>query len=1570
MRVHVAILLLALAASVSARKLMQTNKVDATSQGSGGPEAGSSTLTIGGTDPLTGTAIATTFTAATGKDAKVAISGESRNSDDIFGRAANGASGTSTDGQVTAIAAQGTFATPRSSGAAALAAANIVGTGTVSAYGGVRPGFQDVQASLSDIEGSLSTTRAGAYGTDARASIGALLYNQQLGTLSESESLSSTSTGLSKAESTAGSGLPALGPYGDFKDRLTLTVTDAITALTNPLKPESSAFGFAQLSERHRGPALVCRTWAELVCTPQLLSSRPLHFSGSGRRLRSFAGWVAQRAAGHAAALRGLRRLEVTTSGMQYLDFKAPLAGLTTLQELHLMGEPLCMLPGEGASLPTSLTKLRLTTSFSEQPPLDLTPLTRLRNLHHLFIDCVETPADAYTALLALSSLRVLVLSTCDHLPACLPQLSQVQALHLRDTPNNFEAEEEEMVASAAQLDAALSQLTQLTRLFLQGLRYCCQLCPALADLDELERFSCSGWKPQDPRLPDGPWLASLRQLSLPIECLVASPGQLPRLSWLEELELLCGWSDWRVARAWQPSESELAVVRWAGRHPRLRRICFMAPLALPERRQQLQAALAAGQAANPALELLLFNVGSPAALFSASAFMRMRAARLSGPLWVALLVATAAAQWPPVNQTLEGALQAQARTVLLKQKQAFTNWDGFATANNVTGWNAKAPLCTWSGVECNDDASLSNGWSLIFSSCNPDSAGGWQPCSRQAVGTLVEELATLETLRQLLMDGQRLTGTPLYDSWANNGSFPQLDSLTLSNNWLNGTLPDSWGAPGAFAQLDTLTISNQGSQFTGTLPESWASLGAFPSLKLLDLSYSYVNGTLPDSWSSGEGFPQLANLDLSGVRLWGTLPSEWQLPELATLAVGGTLFTGSLPATWGQPGNLDSLVTLNLNGCRLNGTLPAAWGQNAWPNLQVLSLDQCRFSGSLPAAWGRNGAFEELTNLTLAFNALSSTIPASWGYATSFAKLQQLDLTANRVCGGVPAGLPVDTVCQGGTNNCVARPCDPAVLASPPPDAGGGNGTTSSTSSSSSTNVGAIVGGVVGGVVALGVLAFLALRARKGWLRRGPVQLHPGSDSLKLEEDPTPKAGNLSVFGGRSNPDLPPEVVVGMPPPLGSGPSSGGRACPSADAGAGGAAAVAAVGSASLLAERLAALRSLEGGSITSPQAGRRALAEDPVLSYISTHLASLRRQCSMRREASLRREPSASGPSASSPSSSSRAASITSGPLAEWEVQYEEIRFERPCGAGSYGAVYLAHWRETPVAVKILLASGAGSLETCRDEDFLLPEGVLRELQDEAAVMVRMRHPNVVSFMGICLTPPCIVTEWCAKGSLFDVLRSAARHPDRAAVLSMGLRLQMAVDAARGLLYLHRHVPAIVHRDVKSPNLLVDEHYRCKVADFNLSRLLAANQGGVASQGGPTNPIWMAPELMEGGQATAKSDTYAFGLVLFELLTWRLPWRDFDTPFQIMFAVLQGERPAIPPRHELPGPDTLAFAGLDAYIALLKECWADDPAARPSFDQIVPRLAALLAQAPRSPGAALLSEGGEGELARRGTL
>ncbi len=195
------------------------------------------------------------------------------------------------------------------------------------------------------------------------------------------------------------------------------------------------------------------------------------------------------------------------------------------------------------------------------------------------------------------------VLNGCDHLPACLPQLSQLQALHVRDTPYALHPEAEEMAASAAQLDAALSQLTQLTRLFLQTLEYCERLPPALADMEDLRVFSWSCQRLWDPTLPPGAWMDGLRQLSLPVECLVSSPAQLPRLRRLEELELICGYRECHPPPPWQPTDSELAVVRGAGRLPRLRHLHFFVQVdQLPEAQQLLQAALDDAVAANPAL--------------------------------------------------------------------------------------------------------------------------------------------------------------------------------------------------------------------------------------------------------------------------------------------------------------------------------------------------------------------------------------------------------------------------------------------------------------------------------------------------------------------------------------------------------------------------------------------------------------------------------------------------------------------------------------------------------------------------------------------------------------------------------------------------------------------------------------------------------------------------------------------------------------------------------------------------------------------------------------------------------
>lgn len=161
----------------------------------------------------------------------------------------------------------------------------------------------------------------------------------------------------------------------------------------------------------------------------------------------------------------------------------------------------------------------------------------------------------------------------------------------------------EDDAAAAAQLDATLSSLTQLTQLFLQTLDYCARLPPALAGLEHLRSFSWSFRKLREPQLPAGPWLASLRQLSLPIECLATSPEQLAQLQQLEELELLCGGSNGHTHAPppWQLSTADLDVVRWAVRHPRLRRL---SPTVLSDMPPAIQCVLDEAQHGNPALHV------------------------------------------------------------------------------------------------------------------------------------------------------------------------------------------------------------------------------------------------------------------------------------------------------------------------------------------------------------------------------------------------------------------------------------------------------------------------------------------------------------------------------------------------------------------------------------------------------------------------------------------------------------------------------------------------------------------------------------------------------------------------------------------------------------------------------------------------------------------------------------------------------------------------------------------------------------------------------------------------------
>lgn len=147
----------------------------------------------------------------------------------------------------------------------------------------------------------------------------------------------------------------------------------------------------------------------------------------------------------------------------------------------------------------------------------------------------------------------------------------------------------------------------------------------------------------------------------------------------------------------------------------------------------------------------------------------------------------------------------------------------------------------------------------------------------------------------------------------------------------------------------------------------------------------------------------------------------------------------------------------------------------------------------------------------------------------------------------------------------------------------------------------------------------------------------------------------------------------------------------------------------------------------------------------------------------------------------------------------------------------VYKGSWCGTQVAVKKLRkdlfqldmdddGSDDELVLTTRDASFDT-NASLQSLQQEVNILASVRHENVVLFLGVCLDPLCIVTSYYGMGSLYDVLAHMRKHPERRRTLTWRRRINMVLDAAKGMYYLHSREPAILHCDLKSPNILVDK-------------------------------------------------------------------------------------------------------------------------------------------------------------------
>ncbi|KAL3532046.1 hypothetical protein ACH5RR_005567 [Cinchona calisaya] len=265
--------------------------------------------------------------------------------------------------------------------------------------------------------------------------------------------------------------------------------------------------------------------------------------------------------------------------------------------------------------------------------------------------------------------------------------------------------------------------------------------------------------------------------------------------------------------------------------------------------------------------------------------------------------------------------------------------------------------------------------------------------------------------------------------------------------------------------------------------------------------------------------------------------------------------------------------------------------------------------------------------------------------------------------------------------------------------------------------------------------------------------------------------------------------------------------------------------------------------------------------------------------------------------------------------DIPWSDLVLKEKIGAGSFGTVHRADWNGCDVAVKILMEQ---EFHGERFNEFL------REVQ----IMKRLRHPNIVLFMGAVTKPPnlSIVTEYLSRGSLYRLLHK----PGAREALDERRRLCMAYDVAKGMNYLHKRNPPVVHRDLKSPNLLVDKKYTVKVCDFGLSRLKANTF--LSSKSAAGTPEWMAPEVLRDEPSNEKSDLYSFGVILWELATMQQPWSNLN-PAQVVAAVgFKGKRLEIP-------------RDLNPQIAaIIEACWANEAWKRPSFTSIMESLQPLI--------------------------
>ncbi|RWS26289.1 mitogen-activated protein kinase kinase kinase 7-like isoform X1 [Leptotrombidium deliense] len=249
--------------------------------------------------------------------------------------------------------------------------------------------------------------------------------------------------------------------------------------------------------------------------------------------------------------------------------------------------------------------------------------------------------------------------------------------------------------------------------------------------------------------------------------------------------------------------------------------------------------------------------------------------------------------------------------------------------------------------------------------------------------------------------------------------------------------------------------------------------------------------------------------------------------------------------------------------------------------------------------------------------------------------------------------------------------------------------------------------------------------------------------------------------------------------------------------------------------------------------------------------------------------------------------------------EVDLSELTLQEVVGRGSFGIVRKAIWKGLEVAVKLIITEQ-------EKQSFLT----------EVKQLSRLNHEHIVKLHGASTKHPvCLVMEFAEGGSLHDALHMSPEFE-----YSLIHAINWCLQCASGVAYLHSIKPKpIVHRDLKTPNLLLFNHGTVvKICDLgtatDITTNMTSNRGTVA---------WMAPEVFQSQSYTESCDVYSWGVILWQVLSRQIPYEN-KTSYQIMWAVHVGERP--PPIKNCPKP----------FDSLISRCWSQLPEERPSIAEV----------------------------------